>query len=100
MAAKTLEPAVYQFIQRYEEVIGDKPTAEQALLLKYFKEAGNELPIYNGRGWFYTAWRKVDILPMRAMASRDMVVWHLVAFDPAIDAVVMELLPEGDPYAV
>ncbi|EJG5415713.1 hypothetical protein NAD41_002352 [Salmonella enterica] len=100
MAAKTLEPVVNKFIRRYEEVIGANPTPEQTLLLKYFNEAGNEMPVYNDRNWFYSAWRKVDVIPMRhAVASKDMVVWHLVAIDTAIDQVVIELLPEFSTYS-
>lgn len=96
MAAKTLEPAAYQFIRRYQDLIGLTPAPEQTLLLKYLNEAGNELPVANNRAWFYAAWRKGDVM---GNGHKDMIVWHLLHFDPVIDTVVMELLPEEDPYA-
>ncbi|EDY2030104.1 hypothetical protein GTB64_004546 [Salmonella enterica] len=100
MAAKTLDPQVYQFLWRYRQLCGERPTAEQALLLQYFTEAGNDLPVFNGRDWFYCAWRKVDIIETRCFnASKDMIVWHLLKLDTVIDQVVEELLPEADPHA-
>lgn len=101
MAAKTLEPTVLRFINRYRELCGDKPSLEQALLAEYFTEAGNELPVFNDRAWFYCAWRKVDVIESRVfMCSKDMVVWNLLKLCPVIDQVVNELLPEVDPDAV
>lgn len=100
MAAKTLEPDVLRFINRYRELIGEKPTEEQALLLKYFMKAGNELPVSDNRAWFYCAWRKVDVIQSPyVQCSLDMVVWHLLKMDSVIDLVVDELLPEESQYA-
>lgn len=95
MAEKTLNPRIHAFISMYRDLIGPKPTPEQTLLLHYFELAGNELPLYGGRHWFYKAWRQVDILPeQRGPGSRDMVVWHLITLDEVVDTVVEALLPE------
>ncbi|EPT1451877.1 DUF7238 family protein [Escherichia coli] len=97
MAAKAFDPKVYAFITRYRELCGDKPTLEQALLADYFTEAGDALPVFNDRAWFYCAWRKVDVIDSRVfMCSKDMVVWNLLKLCPVIDQVVNELLPEED----
>lgn len=95
MARKVLSPEVLRFINRYVELCGEKPTAEQALLIKYFHEAGDFLPVDSSRDWFYCAWRKVDVIETQfPLASKDMIVWHLLRIDPVIDEVVNELLPE------
>ena len=99
MADIVLPAPVRAFKQRYRELCGDTPTAEQALLMKYFDEALDELPVFNDRCWFYKAWRVADIIPTRvALCSKDMVVWHLLKLCPVIDQVVMEQLPEKDPH--
>ena len=97
MACKTLDPKVYAFITRYKELCGTQPTAEQALLIKYFEQAGDELPVFNDREWFWCAWRKVDIIYHSGMASKDMIVWHLIKIDRVIAEVVNELLPPARP---
>ncbi|EMA4769946.1 hypothetical protein U3C68_003774 [Cronobacter sakazakii] len=74
-----------RFIRMYAEEIGPTPTAEQAMLLKYFKEAGDELPVDDTPYWFHAAWRKTDVLFSRSLGSKDMVVWHLMHSDEAID---------------
>lgn len=95
MACKVLPPDVLKFINRYVELCGEKPTAEQQLLIQYFKEAGEYLPIDSNRDWFYCAWRKCDVIETPyPMASKDMIVWHLIKIDTVIDEVVNELLPE------
>ncbi|HGX3708949.1 TPA: hypothetical protein ACNEJR_003710 [Escherichia coli] len=96
MAQKTLEPRVYAFINRYRELCGDHPTVEQQLLLQYFHEAGNALPIYNGPDWFFCAWRKSEVIESRGMGSKDMVVWHLIAMDDPIQTAVAELCPQDE----
>ncbi|EIG4935444.1 hypothetical protein FEG02_004619, partial [Escherichia coli] len=47
-----------RFIRMYAQEIGPTPTAEQVMLLKYFKEAGEDLPIDDSAYWFHCAWRK------------------------------------------
>ncbi|EAM1616378.1 hypothetical protein EU642_22345 [Salmonella enterica] len=94
------EPLAIRFIERYAELIGAAPSPEQALLLKYFTLAGDELPVSDNRAWFYSAWRKVDIISTRhPLCSRDMVVWHLIHVEPVVDQVVNELLPEASKHA-
>ncbi|EAM6792383.1 hypothetical protein E0G74_01315 [Salmonella enterica] len=100
MSAKTLPPDVYAFINRYRELIGAKPTEEQALLLKYFIQAGEALPVDDNRDWFYCAWRKVDVIESNVfMCSKDMIVWNLIKLDTVIDQVVNELLPVESKHA-
>ncbi|EAB4417344.1 hypothetical protein D7B12_18100 [Salmonella enterica] len=100
MAAKTLDPKVFQFLARYRELCGDTPTVEQALLLDYLQQAGNELPVFNSRHWFYKAWRVADCIRTQYPGEKDMIVWHLIKIEPLITQVVNELLPEADPYAL
>lgn len=100
MAAKALEQKVYQFIARYRQLCGLRPTPEQALLLKYFEDAGNELPVFNSRHWFFKAWRVGEIIQTAGGGDKDMAVWHLLKVERTIQQVVTELLPEVDPYAL
>ncbi|EMD0638919.1 hypothetical protein VPZ60_004335 [Salmonella enterica] len=95
MAQKTLEPKVYAFINAYREACGDNPTPEQVLLSRYFEEAGNELPIFNGPHWFFSAWRKCDVIPGRS-GNKDMVVWHLLHIDQVINDVADQLIEHAD----
>lgn len=82
-----------EFVAKYEELIGENPTLEQQLLLKYFKQAKDDLPVEWGRQGFHTAWRKVDIIYNRGMASKDMIVYNLMHEDDKVWEVV-DLLSE------
>ena len=72
-------------------------TLEDELLVSYFEEAGDELPIYAGPGGMYALWRKIDILE----TGKDMIIWHLVnnVGVPAFDKAIAEFyqLDEGYP---
>lgn len=96
MAKKTLEPKVYAFLNRYREACGDRPTAEQTLLLQYFEEAGNALPIFNGPAWFFSCWRKCDVIEGIASGNKDMVVWHLLHIDQVIHQVAEQMMDPAD----
>lgn len=75
---------------------GPTPTAEQAMLLKYFKEAGEDLPIDDSAYWFHCAWRKYDVIFTQGMGSKDMVVWHLLHIDTAVDRVIEQFFPKQE----
>ncbi|EHQ9605710.1 hypothetical protein KS527_004467 [Salmonella enterica] len=96
MAQRTLEPRVFAFINRYRDLCGERPTIEQQLLIQYFLEAGNALPIDNGPDWFFCAWRKCEVIESRGMGSKDMVVWNLIGMDGPIQQVVKEMCPQED----
>ena len=82
-----------RFIRMYAEEIGPTPTAEQAMLLKYFKEAGENLPVDDTPHWFHAAWRKFDVIYTRGLGSKDMVVWHLMHIDKAINHTLEKFFP-------
>ncbi|MBP1035840.1 hypothetical protein J8631_09740 [Serratia fonticola] len=84
-----------EFIDAYAQEIGPTPTPEQTLLLAYFREAGDELPIDGGKAWFHQAWRKTDVIYQRGMGSKDVIVWNLLHIDRTIDNVINRLI-EGD----
>ncbi|WP_147200833.1 hypothetical protein [Pantoea sp. CCBC3-3-1] len=89
-------PAIIAFINAYASEIGEAPTADQSLLLSLFRAAGDDLPIDGDKGWFYTAWRKVDIIAGPEGGSKDMQAWRLVnSEDAALDTVVLCLI-EGN----
>ncbi len=76
-----------RFIRMYAQEIGPTPTAEQAMLLKYFKEAGEDLPIDDSAYWFHCAWRKYDVIFTQGMGSKDMWICpyisrHLLSLNP------------------
>lgn len=85
-----------RFIRMYAQEIGPTPTAEQAMLLKYFKEAGEDLPIDDSAYWFHCAWRKYDVIFTQGMGSKDMVVWHLLHIDTAVDRVIEQFFPNQE----
>ncbi|ELV5048803.1 hypothetical protein SHB66_004264 [Salmonella enterica] len=82
-----------RFIRMYAEEIGPTPTAEQAMLLKYFREAGEDLPVDNTPHWFHVAWRKSDVIYQPGMGSKDMIVWHLMHIDKAVDRTLEKFFP-------
>ncbi|EDQ3388036.1 hypothetical protein ZM96_003352 [Salmonella enterica subsp. houtenae] len=82
-----------RFVRMYAEEIGPTPTAEQALLLKYFKEAGEDLPVDDTPHWFHAAWRKFDVIYTRGLGNKDMVVWHLMHIDKAVDRTLEKFFP-------
>ncbi|EAR5803544.1 hypothetical protein IOS36_003958 [Salmonella enterica] len=82
-----------RFVRMYAEEIGPTPTAEQAMLLKYFKEAGEHLPVDNTPYWFHVAWRKLDVIHTRGCGSKDMIVWHLMHIDTAVDRTLEKFFP-------
>lgn len=83
-----------RFIDMYVEEIGEAPTAEQNLLLKYFKEAGEDLPL-DDIDWFHCAWRKFDVIYTRGPGSKDMIVWHLLRIDDAIHRVLSKFFADS-----
>lgn len=100
MAANALELPVYQFIARRRQLCGERPSPEPALLLTYFEDAGNEFPVFNGRPWFFKAWRVGEIIQSPGSGDEDMAIWHLVKVERLIQKVVTEMLPEVNLHAV
>ncbi|HCJ4767452.1 TPA: hypothetical protein NR787_004530, partial [Salmonella enterica] len=43
--------------------------------------------------WFHAAWRKFDVIYTRGMGSKDMVVWHLMHIDKAVDRTLEKFFP-------
>ncbi|EAX9064822.1 hypothetical protein RIX76_004018 [Salmonella enterica] len=82
-----------RFIRMYAEEIGPTPTAEQDMLLKYFKEAGDNLPVDDTPHWFHAAWRKFDVIYTRDLGNKDMVVWQLMHIDKAVDRTLEKFFP-------
>ena len=76
------------FCQMYEQEIEATKTPEQLLLLQYFKEAGENLPVDSTPSWFFSAWRKIDVIYGEDTGSKDMVAWHLLKIDDAIHRLV------------
>lgn len=85
-----------RFIDMYKKEIGPNPTEEQNLLLKYFKEAGEYLPIDGGVHCFHSAWRKYDVIYTPGVCSKDMIVWHLLHIDTAIDRILEAFFPKQE----
>lgn len=82
-----------RFIRMYAEEIGPTPTAEQAMLLKYFKEAGENLPVDDTPHWFFFNDTATTEIYTRGMGSKDMVVWHLMHIDKAVDRTLEKFFP-------
>ena len=84
------------FLAAYSAEIGTSPLPYQQRLLQLFIKAGDGLPINAGKDWFYSAWRKVDIIPQAINAgTEDFEVWNLIEHDEATHRVVAQLV-EGD----
>lgn len=81
------KPLHVLFCEMYEQEIEATKSPEQVLLLKYLKEAKDDLPVETDAGWFFSAWRKVDVIYSRGFGSKDMIVWNLCHFDDAIHRV-------------
>lgn len=84
------------FLAAYSTEIGTSPLPYQQRLLQLFIKAGDSLPINAGKYWFYSAWRKVDVIPQGIEAGKeDYEVWNLIEHDEATHRVVAQLV-EGD----
>lgn len=99
MAHKNSNVTPAYFVQAYIERCGDNPTEEQALLIKYFKEAKDDLPCDSTRQWFHKAWRQTDVIHCRGLGSKDTIVMQLLRLDDAIHDVVNDLLPDESDNA-
>lgn len=86
---------VKDFLAKYEDAVGNFPTPEQALLLKYFYEAGDDLPLDWGCSeGFQKAFRQVDVIYNKDFGSKDMVVWNLMHIDDIIWKVLADFYGE------
>lgn len=84
------------FLAAYSAEIGESPSVKQVRLLQLFIKAGDSLPINAGKTWFYSAWRKVDIIPCGLNAGREeFEVWNLIEHDEATHRIVVQLV-EGE----
>lgn len=83
-----------KLIRLYAEEIGPTPEPEQALILKLFREAGRQLPIWEGtcHEMFHAQFRKLDIFP-DPCESKEIIVWFLLHLDTAFHHVAIKMWP-------
>lgn len=83
-----------KLIRLYSLEIGPTPEPEQALLLKLFKEAGQNLPIWEGscHEVFHSQFRKIDIFE-NSVESKEAIVWFLLHLDDCFPRVAAKMWP-------
>ena len=83
-----------KLIRVYAEEIGPTPEPEQALLLKLFKEAGENLPIWPGtcHEVFHSQFRKIDIFE-NSVDGKEAIVWFLLHLDDFFPRVAAKMWP-------
>lgn len=68
---------ITKFIYKFRRTFGSDPLPEQLLLMKYFKEAGDKLPLDKGPTFFSQSWLVGNILD----THKGLIVWELIHFD-------------------
>lgn len=82
MALTREERTGAKFVEMYEARVGSKPTLEEKLMLAYFKENVDDLPVdWGDPTSFHKAFRQTDVC---RQGYQDMVIWSLMSGGPSV----------------